>query len=501
MMRLAPLAPAVWLFVAASAAGCTRDNPRFCEESTACGDGFRCDVAANECVPLGAEDGPVMCETAMECAAQAPVCEDNVCAACTEGSAGDAVCAGRGDGLPRCVGGGCVACIDNSDCGAAAPVCEDNACRPCARHDECDSQVCDQGQCVAASAIIYVDADVAGGDSDTCGTQAEPCQTVSGPAGALRRVDTTRSFIRLLPAAGDYREDILVDGLTATIIGPGITITDIAETQASLVAVRGGGDLTLDGVTLSGLPGVSDAVHHAIECEGGSRIALEGATVDDNGEGTTVGGILARDCQVEVADSTISDQTGIGIDVEENRVEVVRSLILQNRDGGIRIVGGAAFRVVNNVIAENGFNDIDRTPFGGILIDNPVDPGEQVLAFNTIVDNEAKDNADASGVSCAVIEGSVTAVDNIVYFGAGAGGNAVAGTCEWETSVIENGGDLGASILTDDPLLTDRAGGDFTLRAGSPCIDSGKPVGGVTTDRFGVMRDAKPDIGAHERAP
>jgi hypothetical protein len=50
-------------------------------------------------------------------------------------------------------------------------------------------------------------------------------------------------------------------------------------------------------------------------------------------------------------------------------------------------------------------------------------------------------------------------------------------------------------IFTDPPTL------DFTLAGGSPAIDEGDPVltDTLTIDIKGTIRDAKPDLGAHEK--
>ncbi len=53
-------------------------------------------------------------------------------------------------------------------------------------------------------------------------------------------------------------------------------------------------------------------------------------------------------------------------------------------------------------------------------------------------------------------------------------------------------------ILNSDPLFTNSALQDFTLREGSPAIDAGKTGLNVNTDISGTPRDSRPDIGAYE---
>lgn len=59
---------------------------------------------------------------------------------------------------------------------------------------------------------------------------------------------------------------------------------------------------------------------------------------------------------------------------------------------------------------------------------------------------------------------------------------------------------VGAHSLTSDPKFTNAAAGDFSLQAGSPCLNAGANVG-LTTDFAGnpVPFGSAPDIGAYER--
>lgn len=54
-----------------------------------------------------------------------------------------------------------------------------------------------------------------------------------------------------------------------------------------------------------------------------------------------------------------------------------------------------------------------------------------------------------------------------------------------------------ANSLIADPLMTDPAGGDFTLSYASPCINKGTAVG-LTEDYLGIKIRHAPDIGAYE---
>ena len=71
------------------------------------------------------------------------------------------------------------------------------------------------------------------------------------------------------------------------------------------------------------------------------------------------------------------------------------------------------------------------------------------------------------------------------------------GTAVWRGAPFVNP-TTESGTLTTDPLLTNPASGDFTLQAGSPCIDAGTNWG-QTQDYTGKAITGTPDRGAYER--
>ena len=128
-----------------------------------------------------------------------------------------------------------------------------------------------------------------------------------------------------------------------------------------------------------------------------------------------------------------------------------------------------------NVITNTGFNAF-RFEYG--LHVGCYGPGEtagNIVAHNTLVGNHQ-----GLGVECA----SHTVVRNNILFRNG-GGDAIldAGT----------GTSLDHNLLGIDPLFVQATSGDFHLRAGSPAIDQGVVIPGVT---YGMV--GPPDLGAYE---
>jgi predicted outer membrane repeat protein len=80
-------------------------------------------------------------------------------------------------------------------------------------------------------------------------------------------------------------------------------------------------------------------------------------------------------------------------------------------------------------------------------------------------------------------------------------------------TVISLGGNLSSdaslkTVLTGtndlnetNPKFVDESNSNYALAPGSPCINKGVPVAGITTDLLGVPRGAQPDMGAFEFVP
>jgi hypothetical protein len=103
-----------------------------------------------------------------------------------------------------------------SDCPTSAPVCDMNLCRACTANSECPSALCDTdaGTCFDSSALLY--ASSTGGAADPC-TLVSPCSF--DHALTLAMADQTRSTIKL--AAGTYPTGGRVTSGTVTVYGEG----------------------------------------------------------------------------------------------------------------------------------------------------------------------------------------------------------------------------------------------------------------------------------------
>jgi hypothetical protein len=450
----------------------------YCDPGTmrcrTCSDGTECKLV-DEGTPICNIDGQCVagCGSNMDCDLGSPVCNmtTGVCGPCS-GAGLNETCMMREEGADYCSDGACVECTDSMHCDSDAPVCGANKqCGVCEKHSDCDrhSGICgSDGQCISASEVVYVAK--SGTDSGAC-IQGAPCASLPYAIGQVQ-ADTMKRFIRILEVdnyAGPLGGTLTLTGVAVTIVAEGATITSIDSNKPAL-EIGAGADVTLDGAVLSTTSIGADGVRCTTS---GSRITLQKVNILNN--------------------------RGIGINVSGGCELIAdRSLVSGNLDGGIKIVD-AAFTITNNYVMGNGSAS---SPFGGIQILNSDDGITQILAFNTLWNNNASSTADTRGVDCDLPGASaLTATGNILRGGTGGVALLKLDNCDWTNSNIEAlPPELMDGTNIDDLCGIMIEGSELPrIEADTPCDDSAKPVTGVTVDYFGDLRSpTSPDMGADE---
>lgn len=229
----------------------------------------------------------------------------------------------------------------------------------------------------------------------------------------------------------------------------------------------GGGTLTQTGTTIiahNTAGGLGGGV------AGGARTTLHGAQIFDNYAFFDGGGVSAY------GDTVLS-----GTAIFSNT---------SSSDGG-GIYNTGLLRLINTTVSGN------RAPEGGGLWNSA---GTAVLTFTTVANNAA------SGIHA--YGGTVLVEDSLIAYN-------TAGNCNGAALIsrghnLEFGDTCGLTATTDltdtDPLLGALVGdGDSTVHAllpGSPAIDAGLCIAGISTDQRGVARPqgltGRCDIGAYE---
>jgi len=436
---------------AAGITPCTTAAAPFCDD-TGEYEGVRrvciADPLSNECA--GVDDCPSPAR---------PVCDvadTGTCVRCGSG----ADCA-RFPTQPLCdpAGGGCVECLAATDCLAAtAPVCgADQTCRGCTADAECASGLCTEatGACVAVDAIVHVDA--ATGSGTAC-SAAMPCATLTAGVAAIGGM---RTHIKV--TAGTYRESVVIDGKSLTIVAPGATLSPVALDSTPLL-VRNNSTVRVEGLRVSGALGIGDP--NGIACLG---------------QGADVPVLVLTEVQVD-------SSSGFGVFASVCKLTIERARLLDNDGGGLSTnLGEIVIR--NSFIAKNG--DLSSGAGGAII----TTPANLIFEHNTVAENSAAGNV-AAGVQCS--SGMPRTLTGNIIVGPGAT-QVAANNCGFAYT-LSNQGLVGTGNIMGTPTFVDALGDDYHLQPTSAGIDAADPASTVTVDIDGQPRPqgGRADIGADE---
>jgi aspartate 1-decarboxylase len=195
----------------------------------------------------------------------------------------------------------------------------------------------------------------------------------------------------------------------------------------------------------------------------------------------------------------LASNNGGGVYVNSGRATLDRAYVLSNtasqRGGGLYAWGGT-LTLVNATVSRNSASNVS----GGGLYANG---GATVLTYTTFASNTAS----SGGGGLHQAGGAITLQNTIV---AGNGPANCSGALTSNGYNLDSGVTCNLNAMGDmtgtDPMLGQLTGqGVHPLLAGSPAIDKGICVAGITTDQRGVTRpqgiSGKCDMGAYEYAP
>jgi hypothetical protein len=362
-------------------------------------------------------DGQTPC-TLNSCADAEPICDDTskTCRACATG----AECVARSSAKPACASGLCVECAADADCQVTSkPICDltTNTCKACTSDQQCATKsptgpgVCmfhQDGHCATDAETIYIQGNA---QCPGAGTAAAPyCQAQVG----ISAVTATKNVVVIRGIVGEWT--LSFTGAPITVIG-----------QQGAMVTPGA---TNDGITISG----ADVFIRNVVAKG---------SPNGTGVNAKIGSTLRMD----------------------------RCMVLNNATGGI-VTQGAAFDIVNTVVANNmGATAVTLGTFPGT--------GPTRFAFNTVVDNQG------TGVFC----GQAYTLTGLLV-----NGNAVT----------QVGCTVDATTSSTDPPMfsTTRP---YHLTATSPCVDkagsTGFPPDDIDGDTRPQPQGGDDDCGADEFTP
>ncbi|HEY3265383.1 MAG TPA: right-handed parallel beta-helix repeat-containing protein [Armatimonadota bacterium] len=312
---------------------------------------------------------------------------------------------------------------------------------------------------------------------------------------------------------------------TSASLGGGIYVDDgkpliVGNRISYCYATTGGGVCTKGGLirdnvfthngAIGSNPGTGEG--GAIQAWGGSAVMVHNVFEGNSSYGGDGGAI---DCANGVVmDNLFIDNTALyGASLSSSYDgTIVRNTFLDDTgpDSFYEVLfGGGVFK--DNVIAVNGVSvglDLGLSTRGNYYGTDPV------ISNNAIVQLGSNSLA---AVTCAYYSGEKPVFsNNIITNWANVGwmntGSVNSAFTTDHNDIFGNGDNTlpfpgatqigAAGNISLDPLFVDRAGGDFRLQAGSPCIDAGNDAYIVSTDRdyAGAPRiaGAHVDIGAYE---
>ena len=294
--------------------------------------------------------------------------------------------------------------------------------------------------------------------------------------------------------------DPAMDTITfdATVRGT-ITLTTALPDLSTATEIEGPGPAALR-VARSGIAGTSD--FSIFKVRSGAEVTISGLSIMD-GRGIIGGGGIDNSGTLRVTDSTISGNGagagGGGIYNDAGTLTISNSTISDNsafggghipgQGGGIANFSGA-LTISNSTISGNST--------GG-------DGGGIMNLWGTLMISDSTISGNGAGDLGGGISGAVTLTGSILD---NQGGNVFGPLTSLGHNLFSDKPDSGldpTDLIDTDPLLgplADNGGPTFTraLLPGSPAIDGGVAVAGVTNDQRGVPRPqgSAPDIGAFE---
>jgi len=208
------------------------------------------------------------------------------------------------------------------------------------------------------------------------------------------------------------------------------------------------------------------------------NVAARNSTINGNYAGISGGGTRAG----SLTDCVISSNSAVGVGGGTYYSDLTRCTV---SDNSVSNAGGGTYfgtlincRITGNSATNNG----GGTYFG-------------TLTHCTISGNSAGNSGGG------MYQGSLTS--GIIYYNhSPAASNfyiTTADALNYCCTARTNSTAVGTGCVADEPLFMNRAGGDYLLLYGSPCIDSGSPASSTTNDLDGTLRPLDGDFDGTNR--
>lgn len=181
--------------------------------------------------------------------------------------------------------------------------------------------------------------------------------------------------------------------------------------------------------------------------------------------------VLGTTASITVKNSEIGPSTGscqAVLCIDQSHCELHRNHIHDNAEGGLWM-NGATFRIVNNLIVDNGTLGSSRR--GGLALDSSGSLPAEVVN-NTIAYNLGRGSPFLSGVNCV---SAVELRNNILWMN---DTPDLSSLCDpWYNDISSSTWNGVQNNISLGPQFVDQPAGDYHLQPTSPCVDAGDPAG------------------------
>lgn len=358
----------------------------------------------------------------------------------------------------------------------------------------------------AAPSVFFVSPQ---GNDNGPGTSGQPFRTLAKGVSVLNPGDT------LVVAPGTYTETLIGNIRSGSSWSAPITIR-AADLSNRPVMRPNGGAFVVQFATYQGQP-----IHHVIF----DGFVLDGSSVEFETVKITTGANNIRLQNTEIRNSPrngvlMTDAAdynelrnlevhhngqpgnGHGIYMSTSNNLLEGSTIYSNAQYGVHVYSGSNTHCDNNTVRGNRVYGHQAEAGIGLF------SGQGHLAMNNLVySNNGGIHINYGARAAQVLHNTV--VGNSGFFAVAVGpeseGAMVHNNVLWQNSDnrvanVGSGTTAHGNLVSGNPLFVNQAAGDFRVNVGSPAIDAGISLSGVTADFTGVTRPqgAGFDAGAHE---
>jgi parallel beta-helix repeat protein len=332
---------------------------------------------------------------------------------------------------------------------------------------------------MAYAKTLYVSA--TGNDANS-GLLGHPVKTVQKAIGLAISGDVVEV------GAGTFSGDVTMTA-GVSLYGAGTASTTLTGSGHAIVTANGIGT----GTTISGFSITGNTFEDGIDCVNSSPRIMN-CVVSKN----HYIGIWCDDSSPSITNDTISDNIYVGIEYDGSAAPRIANDTITGNGSGVYSTSSTSPTITNDTITGNVWEGVECYDSSPIITNDTIsgnnDNGIYCDDYSSpIITNDTISGNVAHGIYCDT--NSSPSITNCIVWG-----DTGSELFDCSATYSDISTPAVGSNLDADPSFVSSATGDLHLKAGSPCIDKGTPVGAPSTDKDGVHRPQGTgfDMGAYE---